>query len=107
MNETQPFERHEAVKNSLISDPSLLKLDNIIGYQEEVPYYKQQRMVGCADLVFYDQFGQRYVIEITTGNSNKSMNRVKRQAKRAKRYFPSAAVISVIASRKGMYVRWH
>lgn len=92
LNQENP---HETLKKEIIEHPELLGLENVTAYKEEVAYTNGTRKIGQVDLVLWDSFGTPYLIELTTGQTDKVKIRVKKQARRAKRHF-GHTVFSVI-----------
>lgn len=86
---------HENLKQKIITNPGLIGLEKISDYKEEMPYSNGKRKIGQVDIVFWDHIGRMYLVEITTGQSNKCKKRVKKQAKTAKNFFNNAIGISV------------
>jgi hypothetical protein len=98
----RPYYAHEALKQELIRNPKILGLENIMHHKEEVPYTNGQRKLGQVDIIFWDLSGKPYIVEITTGRTDKARRRVKKQARTAKNYFKHSTSLSVIKTAEGL-----
>ncbi len=98
--------KHEELKRRIIVDPTLVGLENIVFYKEEVPYTNGKRILGQVDLIMWDKYGQPYIIEMTTSQSDSARRRVKKQARRAKKFFHDARAISVIQRENKLLLEW-
>ena len=98
--------KHEGLKRRIILDPSLVGLENIAAYKEEVTYTDGRRIIGQVDLVMWDRYGQPYIIEMTTSSSDRARRRVRKQARRARRFFQDAKAVSVIQKENHLLLEW-
>ena len=98
--------KHEELKRKIILDPSLLGLENIATYKEEVTYTNGRRILGQVDLIMWDKYGQPYIVEMTTGDSDRARRRVKKQARRAKKFFQNAKAVSIIQKENRILLEW-
>lgn len=100
------YEKHEELKRQLVLDPTMLGLEDIISYREEVPYSNGKRVIGQVDIVFWDKYGKPYIVEITTSTTDRARRRVRRQIRRAKPYFQDAKGITVIKEADQLLLEW-
>lgn len=100
------YEKHEELKRQLVLNPSILGLEDIVAYKEEVQYTKGKRILGQVDIVFWDKYGRPYVVEVTTSTTERARRRVRKQVKRAKQHFPSSTGITVIQSENRLLLEW-
>jgi len=99
-------EKHEELKREIIRNPSILELEDIVSYKEEVPYTNGRRQIGQVDIIFWDIYGTPYLVEITTSQTDRARRRVRKQARRAKQYFKNAKAISVIKAENRLLLEW-
>ncbi len=99
------YEKHEELKRRLYLNPSILGLEDIISYQEEV-LYRNGKKSGQVDIIFRDRYGTHYMVELTTSTTNRARRRVRRQVKRAKEYFKHAIGITVVKKEEELLLEW-
>ncbi len=106
MSHYSSIEKHEELKRRIVLNPSLLGLEDIVSYREEVPYSNGRRMLGQVDLILWDRCGRPYIVELTTSHSDKARRRIRKQIRRAKSYFRIAKGLSVIQKDNRLLLEW-
>lgn len=100
------IEKHEELKRRIVLNPSILGLEDIVAYKEEVTYTNGRRILGQVDLILWDKYGRPYIVELTTSSTDRARRRVRKQIRRAKNYFKITRGLSVIQKENHLLLEW-